>query len=63
MSNRRKPKKPWLAMGPAGTVAGSYQFGKMFTIPNRRRKKNLDRRVHVIQKILDGKMVAPSERP
>jgi hypothetical protein len=59
MSNRRKPKKPWLALGEAGTVAKFITY----RIPNRRRIKGLKRRINVNTMILEGKMVAPSDRP
>lgn len=56
MSNRRKPKKPWLSLGEAGTVADSYHYGRVFTKPNRRRQKMLKRRVNVTLMILEGRM-------
>jgi hypothetical protein len=59
MSNRRKPKKPWLALGEAGTVAVNKHVSramKQMAIPNRRRIKAIKRRVNVINMILEGRM-------
>jgi hypothetical protein len=65
VSNRRKPKKPWLSLGEAGTVAVPKNISRamrQMAKPNRRRTKMLKRRIHVNELILVGKMVPPAEK-
>jgi hypothetical protein len=65
MSNRRKPKKPWLVLGEAGTVAIPKNISRamrQMARPNRRRAKMLKRRIHVNELILTGQMVPPSDK-